>query len=160
MTEAPIKNPRKAGFIPYFNDNGIIRMMFMVPSDPFYGGPDPQIAKGGINDGEIAISTAMREAREELGLRQSNLKFETLRVVGENVKPEPDRPYTLMTFAAEVENMTHFDIPHYETGEVRWMTLEEFDILGRPCHRKIVRQLVWDLITWGLTKSEAQISGQ
>ena len=137
-----IKNPSKAGFIPYYIDlDGEIKMLFMTPSDPFYGGPDPQIAKGGIDSNDSALSTALREAAEELGLKESNIELDTLHLIGSD-HPEPSREYSLTTYAAMVNDPTDFLTPHYETGSTHWLTLAEFEKVGRQCHRAIVRKLV------------------
>lgn len=143
LNQAPITNSAKAGIIPYFVDNGVIRMMFMVPSDPFYGGPDPQIAKGGIDNGETAATTAVREGEEELGLRVWNIVAFTQ--VSAPTAIEPERDYTLEVFAAKVEDPAAFDLPHYETGAVHWLTLDEFNAVGRPAHRKIVAKIHQEL---------------
>ena len=55
-------------------------------------------------------------------------------------------------FAVEVKDMVNFDIPHFETGETRWMNLDEFKEEGRElhlnsvlnAHRKISKSLKVD----------------
>ena len=137
-----IKNPNKAGFIPYYiSSDGKIKMLFMVPSDPFYGGPDPQIAKGGIDNNDSALSTALREAKEELGLKESNIELDTLHLISSE-HPEPSRDYSLITYAAKVSDPEDFLTPHYETGSTHWLTLTEFEAVGRQCHRSIARKLI------------------
>ena len=59
MKMVEIKNSNKSGIIPFYkDDDDQIRMLFMIPSDPYYGGPRLQIAKGGIDPGETAQDTA------------------------------------------------------------------------------------------------------
>ena len=56
---------QKAGIIPYYIDeDGIPMMMFMVPSNPNYGGTEYQIAKGHIDKGETHYKAAIREGKE------------------------------------------------------------------------------------------------
>ena len=57
----------RAGTIPYVNEGGEIKMMFMIPSNSEYGGDQAQIAKGKVEDGETTEFAAIREAKEELG---------------------------------------------------------------------------------------------
>jgi len=137
--QAPITNSAKSGIVPFTVNDGIIRMLFMTPSDPFYGGPDPQIAKGGIDEGETSEITAVREGIEELGLRLENV-VSVVRVV-EPTAIEPERDYVLEVFAAEVKDPAAFDRPHYETGSVHWLTIDEFAVIGRPAHRSIVSDI-------------------
>lgn len=120
----------RAGIIPYFVDNGIIRYNFMKPSDPAYGGPDWQMAKGRVEDDEGNLSTALREGSEELGLKESNIisVIELGSYLGRT-----------SVFICEVSSMTDFNPFHYETGDVVWLTLAEFEQIGRTIHLPIVR---------------------
>lgn len=120
---------KRAGIIPYIKKDDKVLMLFMKPSDPAYGGSDWQIAKGKIDAGETELEAAQREGHEELGLRHSNIDH--IWPVGSllNIK----------VFACEVYNMKNFDTPHYETGDTRWMTAEEFEKTGRDLHKKIVK---------------------
>ena len=121
--------PTKAGVIPYFNGSNGIEMLFMIPSDPAYGGSDPQIAKGNVDDGETTQQAAMREGKEELGLLQSNVKLTTS--VGTTVLTGLNETYNFSLFVAEVRNPRMLIGPHYETGKVLWLTIEEFKQTGR-----------------------------
>jgi len=122
----------RAGMIPFFVDNNDnIQMKFMIPSDQKYGGGEPQFAKGRIEKGESPEEAAIREASEELGLREDNVKwfFEMGVVLGRT-----------HMYICEVEDKADFDEPHYETESTHWMTLDEFEERGRELHRPIIRE--------------------
>jgi 8-oxo-dGTP pyrophosphatase MutT (NUDIX family) len=124
----------RAGVIPYFISSiGEIEMMFMKPSDGSYGGDCFQIAKGKVEEGESATAAAFREAHEELGLLKDNIvySFELGTFLG----------YTTI-FLAKVLNPNDFDDTCHETGETMWMTLEEFEKMGRGLHKSVVRDAV------------------
>lgn len=123
----------RAAVIPYFIEDGTIKMMFMVPSDTTYGGSAPQIAKGRIEEGESAEETARREGYEELGLKEDNiLSFDELGVfLGRTT-----------FYVAKIRNEFDFDVPHFETKETRWMTLDEFAVEGRDIHQSVVNTAV------------------
>lgn len=122
----------RAGVIPFFVDpNGKVKMNFMIPSDTKYGGADPQFCKGKIEKGENEEDAAIREAIEELGLREENVKwFSYLGIY-------LGRTYI---YICEVEDQNAFDEPHYETAETMWLTLEEFEEQGRSLHKPVIRE--------------------
>lgn len=122
--------PKRAGVIPYMTfDDGNTRMLFMVPSDPAYGGDRFQIAKGKIDDGENIKQAALREGKEELGLRLNNI--ESSQYIGIHLG--------MGIYVAKVKDSESFDRPHFETGDTRWMTIEEFDADGRELHKSLVK---------------------
>ena len=127
----------KAGFIPYiFNETiGKFKYLMMVSSDAAFGGSLPMISKGGQDPGETDQETALREAEEELGLIRSNLKncFDVGRSSYKN--------YKLSVFAGEIEDVSKFVAPCYETAYTVWMTAEEFVKFGRKDHQAFVTKL-------------------
>ena len=127
----------KAGCIPFLIDEDEIFMLFQISSDPEFGGSDPMISKGKIDEGETSKVTARREATEELGLRESNIVPGTLRKVWTG----RSKGYQLIIYTCQVKNKTDFDIPHYETKAVVWMTMEEFRRAGRKDHVPIVEAI-------------------
>lgn len=138
-----IKNSNKSGVIPFYvNEAGEIRMLFMVPSDPHYGGTHPQIAKGGIDPGETAESTALREGYEELGLKDSNISHFVQTSIKENLTRADGAVYTMDVFVAKVINPFDFSKPHYETGAVYWLSVEQFMQTGRRIQRSLVKRAV------------------
>jgi len=123
----------RAGVIPYYIDEGEIKMLFMKPSKKKFGGAEFQIAKGKQEEGESNEETAFREASEERGLFSGNVTKRTdlgnflgrTRVV-----------------SAKIEDPDKFGDPCDETGEVSWMTPEEFKETGRNLHRPVVKAAV------------------
>lgn len=129
----------RSGVIPYYiDDDNEIQMYFMKPSDPKFGGPDFQLAKGRIDDGEDAERTALREGEEELGLKSENIRYHQF--VGNHYFNE-----THTVYIARIKDPNNFNTPCYETGETRWMTPQQFEDDGRQLHRELVRDAV-DLI--------------
>lgn len=129
----------RSGVIPYYIDSeGEIHMYFMKPSDPKFGGPDFQLAKGRIDEGEDAERTALREGEEELGLKLENIRYHQF--VGNHYFNE-----THTVYIAKIKNKDDFNEPCYETGETIWMTPDQFEVDGRALHRELVRDAV-DLI--------------
>ena len=120
----------RGGVIPYYVEEGEIKMLFMKPSDPKFGGKDFQIAKGKQEDGESDEEAAFREAGEELGLFKGNVvdKHDLGNFLGRT-----------RIYVAEIEDPNMFCDPDFETGEVKWMTPEQFNATGRDLHRPIVK---------------------
>lgn len=123
----------RAGVIPYIRlPDGTIKMLFMRPSDSRYGGDNFQIAKGKVEDGEHYSDAAFREAYEELGLLRCNVIHSQYFgiVLGKT-----------HLYLAEVRTLTDFTATTFETAETKWMTLDEFESLGRGLHKDIVRSV-------------------
>lgn len=147
MRIAEVAEKQKAGIIPYFvNKEGVARMLFMIPSNPAYGGSHPQIAKGSIDPGEDTATAAMREGMEELGLQHSNIV--AVRSVGTERITGLDETYSLSLFAAKVKNPGQFSQPHYETGKRVWLSAEEFSKVGRKSQAALVKK-AYDIIQQG-----------
>lgn len=122
----------RAGVIPFYvNEQGGIEMYFMVPSDSKYGGDDPQFCKGKVEKGETEEEAAIREAAEELGLRESNVDWFSYLGI-----------YLGRThiYICEVLEKEAFDEPHFETASTHWLTLKEFESNGRELHRPVIRE--------------------
>jgi len=141
LFESP-KKRGKAGCIPYVLDaNGEPLMAFMISSDADYGGPDPMIAKGGIDPGESEEVAGVREAEEELGLKRSNIVDGTLIVGWQGQLTGLDATYPFTVMMCQVDDIKDFNEPHYETKEVVWLTAEEFNRKGRRSQRHIVQSI-------------------
>ncbi len=130
----------RAGLIPWISEGGEYRYLFMVASDPKFGGPRPMISKGKIEEGETPIVTALREAEEELGLKQLNLKTELEFLTEERVRLYSGT-YEFSVFSVQVFNRWDFDKWCDETEYTVWMTLDEFKVQGRPDHIKYIKML-------------------
>ena len=123
----------RSGVIPYIIENGEIKMLFMMPSDPKFGGEQFQIAKGKHEEGDTAIEAGLREASEELGLFIGNIS----------------EAYDLGTFlgrttihVVKIKDKNLFGDPHFETKEVRWMSPDEFQTEGRDLHKPVIKAAV------------------
>jgi 8-oxo-dGTP pyrophosphatase MutT (NUDIX family) len=120
----------RAGLLPYVIEDGVVKFLFMKPADSRYGGDQFQIAKGKVEEGETSEQAALREASEELGLVVSNV----------------GRPVFLGEFlgrtsfyVAPVADKRQFMEPHFETGETAWLTVSEYQNVGRLLHLPIVQ---------------------
>lgn len=130
----------KAGLLPYFQDgDDEPRFAFMISSNPAFGGAAPMISKGHIDAGEAPDQAAIREAEEELGLRQSNMVGQTFERVWSGELTGMDATYKFLVYAVRVKSMEDFDKPHYETAKVVWLTAAEFEKVGRSTQKHIVR---------------------
>lgn len=129
------RRKRRAGVIPFYFDNGVMKMLFMRPSNPTYGGAEFQIAKGVIEDGESPRNAAIREGMEELGLIEDNIKM------GE-VYPLGCWLHTIEIFAVHVVDPHRFNEFDHETAETRWMTLREYGSHGRTLQEPIIEHAV------------------
>ena len=137
INEVAVK--QKAGIIPYYIDkDGLPRMMFMIPSDPAYGGSSFQIAKGFIDAGEDDRTAETREGAEELGLVESNIKH--IERIASKVLTGTVDTYQMTVFAAEIIDPTNFVETDYETEERGWLTMEEYFSKGKPSHLSFVQQ--------------------
>ncbi len=124
----------RAGVIPYhFNKLGELRMLFMKPSDPNFGGDQFQISKGKQEEKELPFDAALREGSEELGLKVLNVQ---------QVYPLGTFLGRTEVFLARIKDPDDFNEPHFETGETKWMSLEEFKAEGRDIHKPVVKAAV------------------
>ena len=130
MAQQPKKVIYRAGLIPYVVQDSQIKMMFMRPSDPDFGGDKFQIAKGKVEQGESTLDAALREAKEEIGL-----------FVGNVIRTEQVGQFMGRTtvFVSKVKDENAFGDPHFETKDVTWMTLDEFLQKGRDLHKPVVK---------------------
>jgi len=130
---AKSKKAPRAGFIPYYYVNGELHIMLMKPSNAKFGGDEFQVAKGKIEDGETAEVAAIREASEELGLREQNLL--DINYLGKFLG------YTEI-FYGQVKDQSDFGETTYETEVTLWLPPEKFFDIGRRIHFPIVREFL------------------
>jgi 8-oxo-dGTP pyrophosphatase MutT (NUDIX family) len=139
ITEVAAPLQYKAGIIPYFYDRmGTLLMMFMVPSDPKFGGSHFQIAKGGVDETDASQeAAAVREGEEELGLSPANIKkIEHLITSSFTGRTES---YKLSVYLAHIKDPMAFGTPHFETGKVGWLTAADFASKGRGIQNSFVQ---------------------
>ena len=99
----------RAGLIPYLmGDDGQLRYLMMVSSDPKFGGPRPMISKGKIEQGETKLEAAVREAQEELGFKLRNARGSLKLVADERVELHSGA-YDLTVFGVEIMDKYDFD---------------------------------------------------
>jgi len=121
---------KRAGTLPYFVElNGQIKFLLMVPINPKYDAK-PQIAKGRIEDGEDMFKTAMREAKEELGLKKKNMKRTPLHI---GIWDKTD------IFIVEVKKKDMLKkIDKDEVKKTIWLTIEDYRKSGRKSQRAVL----------------------
>jgi 8-oxo-dGTP pyrophosphatase MutT (NUDIX family) len=134
-----LKNPR-AGLIPFIREKGEIKYLMMVASNPIFGGPRPMISKGKIEEDEDAYHCAIREAIEELGLVDLNMKTKPFKIAEERVVLRSGM-YDFTLYAVELYNTWHFEPWCEETEYTEWHTLESFVQHGRRDHVKFIAML-------------------
>ncbi len=133
--ELPQTNPNKiliyrAGMIPYVINDGKIQMMFMKPSNSEYGGGEFQLIKGKVEEEDDSFeAAAIRECKEEVGLFYGNVikTTELGNFMGRT-----------MVFVCKIKDKDMFGIPGEETGDVAWMTPEQFQDEGRILHKPVI----------------------
>lgn len=140
--EISYQKAARAGLIPFIRneDDGTLSYLMMVSSDPRYGGPRPMISKGKIEPDETKMGAAIREAEEELGLKQRNFRGEPMLIADERVTLYSGA-YDLTVYGVEIADRYDFDKWCDETAYTCWCTLEKFKKIGRRDHIKYVELL-------------------
>ena len=134
------KKPR-AGLIPFLKcDDGKIRYLMMIGSNPKMGGPRPMISKGKIEKNEDTLGAAIREAEEELGFKPRNKRGEYLHLFDGRIQLFSGA-YNLTVYGVEIQDKYDFDKWCEETEYTEWMTLQEFKERGRRDHVQFVETL-------------------
>lgn len=128
---------QKAGVIPFIIEDGEPIMNFFISSDADYGGPNPQIAKGGTKEGEDLEKAAIREGEEELGLKRSNIK--NIFKVSNTKISGMTHSYNLIVYAVEVKSKQDFNKQGSEAKETVWLSLNDFRDKGRRSQFNIVK---------------------
>lgn len=136
----PLLKSGKAGIIPYIVEDSVVKMLFMKSSDSAYGGPDPMISKGHVDEGESFAEAAVREGEEELGLKKSNMDNSPF-IAWKGELSGMDARYPFHVYAVRVKNKTDFGQFHYETESVHWLSAEEFAQTGRKSQNSIVQSV-------------------
>ncbi len=127
------KKVERSGVLPYYIEDGDIKIMFMKPSNAKYGGAEFQMAKGKHEPGESAKEAGMREANEELGLFKGNV---------EHTKNLGVFLGRTTVFVCKIKDPDMFGDCCDETDETKWMTPEEFQKEGRDLHKPVIKAAV------------------
>lgn len=132
MYDEQPKKVHRAGLIPYIVEDGVIKMMFMKPAPEVaeWSGTAFQIAKGKIEEDETAMSAAIREALEELGLFRGNV------ILTEEVGVFMGRT---TVFVSKVKDQGMFGLPSDETSDTAWLSEDQFMEEGRDLHKPVVQ---------------------
>lgn len=130
----------RAGVYPvHTNEEGKMFVYMMVPSNPKFGGPLPQLGKGGIDPGESAEQAAMREGVEELGLIPSNVARIT-QLTTTTIRGKKEQ-YSLTVFVAELKDPDDFDPHGWEAKWAGWVELEEAIKVSRKNQQQFLHLL-------------------
>jgi len=129
----------KAGCMPYVIENGIVKGLFVISSNPAFGGSAPMLVKGHVDSGETVAEAALREAQEEAGLKLSNIKMNTFKQgwQGQITGMTSTNPMTI--FVVECKTTTDFNKPDYEISSTHWLSWDEYFNIGRASQRAVVR---------------------
>lgn len=127
----------RAGIVPFLADG---RALFMVSSNPAFGGSDPAIAKGRVDSGESVKRAAIREGGEELGLRSANMIAEPF-IGWTGTISGLKSTYPMEVYLVQVANENNFSDPDLETEYTVWMTRSQFKQYGRKSHHSIADAL-------------------
>lgn len=132
----------KAGGIPYFIEKDrTVSVRLMVPSNPKFGGTQPQIAKGNVEHNinsafvnkDVALwFSAFKEMNEEVGLPYDNIEDYWYYSKLQNIH----------VFGVKVRSKTMFVKPHYESAYALWLTKEEVSAMARDWQRKFILRFI------------------
>jgi 8-oxo-dGTP pyrophosphatase MutT (NUDIX family) len=124
VTEIKKKKRARAGIYPVFIDqNGQMWVCLMIPSDPAYGGPQPQMGKGRVDDGQTNEEAAVREGEEELGLRRDNMG--KVELITRQTIAGLQTSYDIYVYSTIVEDPKAFDEPHYESSWAGFLEIDD-----------------------------------
>jgi 8-oxo-dGTP pyrophosphatase MutT (NUDIX family) len=129
------KHNTRAGLIPYYIDEGdIVHVAVMVPSDPEFGGEEPQFAKGHIEEGESEAACAVREGVEELGIYLEDMG-DVWKVISVN---------KIAWFAVEMSSK-RMQPPSHESEYAFWLTVSAARERIRPWQQQILSEFWFNL---------------
>ena len=144
--EQQYTKPARAGLIPYtFDSDGNPVFLLMVASNPKMGGPRPMISKGKIEGGESAMECALREAEEELGLLQRNMKTGPIHLIDEYVTLRSGA-YDLSLYYCEISERWDFGPWDDETYYTVWLSLDQARAEARRDHVRFL-EMVANIVT-------------
>lgn len=135
----------RAGCLPFYCDGEGLKLLFMKPSDPKYGGSFYQLAKGKVDPGYSVEETARKEVMEEVGLADNNIKDLFF------IKAGYVKNYKMYLYAAEVIDPDALLPFHYETGEVQWIDVKDIPTKIRRSQHSIIYEAIEVITCAGTT---------
>ena len=130
----------RVGIIPYCHIDGVLHLRLMIPSDPAYGGTEPQIAKGRIEEGEDPVQSAIREGEEELGLVPGNIQNTQLMMT--DTITGMTASYDMNIYITEVKDPTKWGEFHYETGWSDLLSIDDALSKVRQSQKKYIEEIM------------------
>jgi hypothetical protein len=131
---------KKLGAVPWIKKNNIIHMLFMISGPTSAIGHQPQIVNSSRVQGESAYYTAVRAAKEELGLRSSNIVNTLPGAVTELIDKDTSR-YLLTVYVLKVADFDNFDQPQDQTVSTHWLSLQDFVDCGTTNQVSLVKKI-------------------
>ena len=104
------------------------------------GGPDPGIIKGGADDGETPLQTAIREMEEEVGISHTLITSHT-EIYSDKLKGL-STTYQMHVFACKLESKPKLALDTNEISKAVWMTYDDFSANGRKSQLHIVEKCI------------------
>jgi len=129
----------KAGGIPFYWNaaTDTVRVCLVTSTNEMFGGPDPQIAKGEAEKGELPEDTAMREMSEETGINPNNV------IASVKLGKIEKKSYTLFVFGYDVLHEVPC-IPNWEAVG-HWYDIKEAAKLIRGDQQVMLNALMAEL---------------
>lgn len=129
----------KAGAIIYtLNPKPLV--LLIKSSNPAFGGTAWQLPKGQIDPGESPDQAGYREAKEEAGLRDSDVVKIT--DLGTLTLKGMMETYAIHFQAVETHKPKVSGTYHFETGETKWFTVEDAEKLIRKDQKQVLDKLI------------------
>lgn len=122
----------KSACLPFHKENEKIKMLFMRPSNPLYGGTYLQLPKGTIENGYNPEETIKKELEEEVGLVESNIEH-LIFLFKDKLKD-----CNVYVYAAQVIDTNALQPFHYETSEVKWLYVNDVKHEVRKSQHSII----------------------
>lgn len=134
----------RAGLVPfYIDENGVIHVLLMRPSDPYYGGEHWQIAKG-IVETEDLQEEAFREGSEELGITGKDIIGEPFFVASSVITARDGVKHSLYIYAVRAKAMAVSGQYDYETGDTIWLREDQIPVVRKwqqPLLEKTIQKI-------------------
>ena len=129
----------KAGGIPFVKIKDKAHVCLFVSNNAEWGGPDPQLPKGGVDKGEKVIVAAMREAHEETGISKFAITTSQVTHLASDVFKGQLEQYELHVYAFEI--LTKSPVKKNDEGTGIWLELSDAEKKMRKDQLKYLKLL-------------------